>query len=223
MNPYKALAILFCITLFYVSASGQTHKWQIGLEGGTSIFFLRGDAVPQVLEPSLGYIGGISAQYHITPRFSLKSGIAFEKKQMKIEASITDSVGAFAGTLQINLNFYYYNFPLLAQLTFGNEIQFFVNAGPYLGQLIQQTNITEARDSQPEMRVEFTESYKDIDLGLAAGCGVAMSLGDRIFLNLEIRDNLGLYDIDAFNGEIRTNSLYGMMGLFYKFGAMTAD
>ncbi|MEX0966394.1 MAG: porin family protein [Bacteroidia bacterium] len=209
---------LFALAFFSVTASAQSHKWQIGVEGGPGISSMRGDTFWDPYNPALAYYCGVAVQYNVSRHFSLKTGLALERKGTYAEFSMTDQFGRPAGKSKIHNNFYYSSIPLLGHLSFGNKFKFFINAGPYVAFLLNQVMVLKPWRHQPEMRVDRTENYKRLDLGIAGGIGVGTQLGELFFLSLEVRDNLGLYQIyGSEHFPKRTNAAYAIVGLAYQF------
>ena len=64
---------LFCVQV-------QEKYWFSGLEGGPSFTYLRQGAVESFFDPAIMYAGGLSAEYHITQKLSIKSAVLFNQK-----------------------------------------------------------------------------------------------------------------------------------------------
>lgn len=86
----KKVIALLTIVLISAQAYCQKNKIEIGLETGPSITNLVGKTViNQYNKTRLGYYAGLSLQYNISERFSLRSGIAYELKGFRIDREIT--------------------------------------------------------------------------------------------------------------------------------------
>lgn len=72
----------------------------------------------------------------------------------------------------------------------------------------------------PEQTENNTENTKKIDTGLSIIIGLKVPLSENLFLDLDIRDYLGLINLSKIdiidNGSIKTNSLGLQIGLKYK-------
>ena len=96
----------------------------------------------------------------------------------------------------------------MAKYEFGNSKKFFVNGGPFLGFLLSAEN---KADIPSVGQITDNGNSKNIDVGLSFGIGTKIYINDKSDLNIELRENLGLLNID--NGDygneniIKTNYL----------------
>ena len=68
------ITILFVFSFFATILNGQTNKFNIGIEGGPSLIFLRGDEVVEIYDKiTFGYSGGLTFQYNLQDNFSVKT------------------------------------------------------------------------------------------------------------------------------------------------------
>jgi len=227
MDKLKTLfptAIIFCSILSF----GQVNKFDFGIEGGPSLASLRGnDFIKDFNDPTIGFSCGLTFQYNFQKLISIRTNIAFERKGSKSKIRATAIAGNPVGEITTHSNFDYLTLPILARLTFGNKVKFFVNVGPYLGYLIKQTYVTDAINEFPKSKTDNTSNFKRIDLGLTTGLGAGLPLNDKLLITLEIRNNLGLYNISSLpvanDGTIKTNSTNLMFGIAYKFGTRNIE
>jgi hypothetical protein len=102
-----------------------------------------------------------------------------------------------------------------------------VNAGPYIGYLIKQTDITEAFGEYSKTKNDNTDNYKRTDLGITTGLGARFPIKNKLFLSIEIRNNFGLTNISSVpvvnDGVIKTNSTNLLFGIEYRFGTRIND
>ena len=220
----KNIKSLFIGLLFLTigTSYAQTNRFDIGVEGSPSLISLRGnDYINSNHKTSIGYSGGIFFQYNFKKIISLRTNIAFERKGNMIKTKFSDLNGNPLGELKGISNYDYLILPILVRATFGRKIQYFINAGPYLGYLIKKTIIVEA-ENFPTWTSDDTYLCKDFDFGLTTGLGLLLPIKQKFALSLEVRNNLGLYNTSAVpvinNGTIKTNSTNFMINLVYKFG-----
>ena len=220
MNKFKNLiliVLLFCSSLLF----GQTNKINIGFELGTSLNSLYGNDVLDDNEISFGFSGGLTFQYNFTGLVSLRTNISFERKGFATKIQLTDELGNSIGEVTSQSNFDYLTIPLLARFTFGKKIHFFVNAGPYLGYLLKEKDITEAFGEYQKLESVNTDRFERLDFGITTGLGVIFSIQDKLLLTVEIRNNLGLVNISSLpvtnDGSIKTISTNLLIGIAYKF------
>ena len=221
------LRILTLSMLFFSSSLifGQTNNFNIGIEGGPSLISLHGnDMVESYDDLSLGFSGGLSFQYNFSKLVALRTNISFERKGLTTKNQATDEYGNPIGELTFHSNFNYLTIPLLGRLTFGKKINFYINAGPYLGYLLNQKDITEAFGEYPKSELDNTDNFKRLDFGITSGLGMNFPIQEKFLLNFEIRNNLGLTNISSVpvynDGSIKTNSTNLLIGIVYRIGDM---
>jgi len=219
LNIILLSTIIFCSTVSF----GQTNKFDVGLEGCPSLTSLRGnDFVEAFYDPTIGFSGGLTFQYNFSKLVSIRTNIAFERKGAIAKTQAIDIFGNPIGEVTSHINFDYLTVPLLARLTFRNKIKFFVNVGPYLGYLVKQTFVVKAFNEFPKSTSDNTVYYERIDVGLTAGLGVGLPIKEKLLLTLEIRNNLGLYNVSKLpvinDGTIKTNSTNLLIGIAYQLG-----
>ncbi|MCU0433802.1 MAG: PorT family protein [Bacteroidia bacterium] len=206
-----------------ISAHAQTNMLDVGTEGGFNLSTLRGNEVILDRQQTLiGFSGGVFAQYNFKKIFSIRTGAYFERKGARSEFELIDINGNPIGTYRGQSRFDYFTVPLLLRANFGKKINWFVNAGPYAGFLIKQTDYTEAINNIPENTADLTEFFKKNDFGISFGAGIHYPLNDNLTLSFEARNNLGLVNISDLpligGGEINTNALNFLFGFHYKLG-----
>jgi hypothetical protein len=196
------------------------NKIEIGAEGGPSLAFLRGNELIKKYHSSIiGFSGGVTFQYNLDKTISLRTNLSYERKG----CAIKDLPMMFSSNKTFHYRLNYITMPILVRASFGKKTHFFVNAGPYFGYLAQ-TIIEISNDiGEKEKLVDTDNPYlKKWDFGISAGLGVAIPLGEKIALSFEIRNNLGLYDINnsAFSDDraVKNNSTNLLVGLAYQIG-----
>ena len=210
------LVLAFCPTY------GQTNKYEYGIEGGPSLISLHGNQVISEFHNStIGFSSGLFFQYNFKKIISLRTNLAYERKGSTIKGKALDDSGNSLGDVRGNLNFDYLTLPILVRATFGKRIMYFVNTGPYLGYLLKQTIVSRG-EKIPTTTKDDTSLYKKIDLGVSAGLGLLVPYKQHFAFSLEVRNNLGLYNISPElvinGGSIKTNSTNLLLGLVYNFG-----
>jgi hypothetical protein len=222
MTNLKSLFFAFFLFTVAETMYGQTNTFDIGIESSPSLIFLRGNPeINNIQKPTIGFSGGIFAQFNFNRFLSLRTNIAYERKGTTYNFTIIDDNGEFFDKLIINSNFDYMTFPILLRGTFGKKVQFFANVGPYFGLLMKQTSVGKG-DVVSFTTRSFTSSYKRIDTGLSTGIGFSIPIKTKFAISFEVRNNLGLNNVSALpilnNGTIKTNSTNFLLGLTYKLG-----
>jgi hypothetical protein len=198
----------------------QTSKIDFGLQGSPSLISMRGNEILSDLYYSgMGFSVGISAQFHVNKNTSLVTDLCFERKGAHTDGVITDMLGDVIGTFKSQLQFDYLTLPVLVRYSFGEQIRIFVNAGPYMGYLLQQNNKISSDLVGPSSYSSKTD-YKSTDFGVAAGFGMTAQINSKLSYTVELRNNLGLKNISVFpvvnDGKIQTNALNLLVGLRYR-------
>ncbi|HET6995635.1 MAG TPA: porin family protein, partial [Chitinophagaceae bacterium] len=200
-------AILFLIPS---SSFGQLKKFAVGYEKGLSLVSMHGNLILDELQKTkLSFTIGVFFQYNINANLALRTNLSFERKGFSFgKRAGHDSIGNPA-TIKSHVRFDYLCLPLLARASFGKKYRFFINAGPYIGYLIGQADVTQTNNDPKVIRKNIAY-FDKADLGLSGGAGVEIPL-KRYVLSFEIRDNFGLSNISKLpvinNGTIKTNAL----------------
>lgn len=208
----REITLLVTVLSIWTSVNGQVSKFEIGLEGGPSLTSLRGnDILEDFNDPTIGYSGGVTFQYNFPKLISIRTNITYERKGVVAKFNAKDINGNQIGEIKAHSNFDYLIIPVLARLNFGSKLNFFVNAGPYFGYLIKHTSFTEAFNEFPESTMDNTANFKRFDTGLTSGLGCGLPIKNNFTMTIEVRHNLGLYNISelpvANEGKILTNRI----------------
>ena len=90
---------------------------------------------------------------------------------------------------------------------FGTNNSFFINGGPFLSYLLK----SELTNNYDDTSSDQTDNFKTLDYGLTFGFGKTFKLKNNNELSIEIRENLGLSEINDVtvvdNGFVKTNSI----------------
>ncbi len=216
---YKTQKIMITAMMLFVSFNllAQTSKWTIGLEGGPALSSLRGnDVISDMHMPRLALFAGPTLQYTINPKFSIKTGLAYELKGSMIEFILYDAIGQALGTQNVFMDYQYLTIPLLCRYHIGKikSVQGFINAGPYASYLLS------AEQRFPGNETDLNSSHYDVDMGFVAGAGAVIPLNSKWSLSAEVRNQLGLTNISKMtmvnNGALKHNSLQMLFGLQYQ-------
>ncbi len=204
-----------------VGLMAQSSIWSIGIEGGPAISSLRGNKIPESIQkPRLASSAGLSLQYQINQRFSLKTGLMSDLKGAKYDVIFYDALGQQLGNGTLFYNYQYLTVPLQlkADLAIGPSLQGFVSAGPYASYLMSITQ------SFPDNQLDYRKSHKDIDAGLVAGLGIIYHISSKFSLTTELRNQLGLTNVSRVplqnEGVIKHNAAQLLFGLQYRLNGV---
>ncbi|NVO04159.1 MAG: PorT family protein [Bacteroidetes bacterium] len=219
----RIITIIFAVFIA-TTAFAQENKYTIGLVGfgySPNYTILRGnEMVEKNLFPDKGFTHGISFKYNLKKSLSLQTELLYESKAVKVHkrgAPTYPDMGSFGK------HFDYITIPFLFQLSFGKKIVFFSNTGIFMSYLIKETDWYYSGYSGEIQSTNNTKSYKRIDAGITTGLGIAVPIKKRLVISLELRNNLGLFDVNEIkylssDMTTKTNSTNLLIGLAYKFG-----
>lgn len=225
MKDLRWLLILFSIGYSTIAYS-QINKFEVGIEGGVSSVFLRGNKLAEFSEYDIREVYGGYVKYNLTNRWSFKVGVLKERKGDKTEFTtfmMDDIFNELQVDIPVDTYFDYITIPILAQFTFGKRIKGMINLGPYLGYLNKQTIEYGPHILNPNVFVEDnTVNFKKQDWGITSGIGSSIDVTRDLKFTLEIRHNLGLTNVSRTpvvdDGKIQTNSTNVLLGMAFSIG-----
>jgi hypothetical protein len=251
---------LLCVSIFLLAlCSGgiSAQQLKIGLKAGTGIPNLRNDGTNEI---SMGYSSiisrnfGVIADIGLSKRLSIKTGLDYAGQGgiRKGQQPIPNLPAQFAQMLpsgtylyasfdnESNLN--YLEVPLMGKLEFGKKLKYYVNAGPYLGFLLnakQKTSgtsqlfldkngtipLTIQGQPLPAQSMDATTDIENdihsTNLGLTGGVGLAIPVWNRSALLIDARAAYGLNSIQkdiATYGSSRTGGIFLTLGYVFSLG-----
>jgi hypothetical protein len=254
-NKFLLIASILLSVCFSWGLSAQGLK--IGLKAGTGIPSLRDNGTNEI---SAGYSSiisrdfGIIADIALSEKFSVKTGLDFAGQGgiRKGQQPVTNLPAQFAQMLPSGTHLYasfdnrsdlhYLEIPVMGKLEFGRNLKYYVNAGPYLGFLLnaeQKTSGTSkffldkagttplAIQGQPlpaqsmNATTDIGNDIRSTNVGLTGGVGVAIPVWKRSALLLDARAAYGLNIIQkdiATNGSSRTGGIFLTLGYMFSLG-----
>ena len=211
--------------------TASDHVLDLGVEGGPSVIFLYGDKFfSQHEKPACGFSGAFFVQYNFPKVLSVRTNIAFERKGNMTSGILeaTDQNGYNLGSYnyRINNNSDYLTLPILVRATFGDKIKLFINAGPYLGALLNDELVTRTNGEKyglpAKVSKNVTNESNRLDIGLTTGIGLEVPIKKGFSLSFEARNNTGLYNTAnqplVYNGTRKNNSTNFLLGFSYALG-----
>jgi hypothetical protein len=139
-------------------------------------------------------VGGVG-EYAFTDMISLDAELLFITSGAKYIYSYEDKASANDSEEETIIERYgSFQIPVLAKFTFGEDCQFYANAGPYFTFTICGKYINKTFDFKEKLEKDY---YKTFDMGLYLGGGVQRELGPGK-LAFDIRFGLGFLDTYQF-------------------------
>jgi len=222
---------ILCSTLLF----GQSNTIELGVEGGGSLISLRGNGfVVDKNVTDVGVATGFSLLYHLNDHFSLKTNLFYERKGNEIkyfyhELPFTKNDIYIKDELETQFKLDYLTLPVLIRYSLGNQKRFFVNAGGYVGYLLNAKGISKALPKVwSRKETDLTEKVSRLDFGFVVGIGGQINLTNTVMLSIELRNSLGLQNIGKEDNEnyeegliikkdgLSTNTTSMLIGLSYR-------
>lgn len=90
-------------------------------------------------------------------------------------------------------------------------MDFFVNAGPCVSLLLHESLWYLPDSGSQEKVADETVAYHRVNLAVTAGAGIAVPIGKRFLVSLEVRDNFGVLNIRSAASEFEHNSAMAVL------------
>lgn len=216
-------ALLFLNALVFA----QGNNFELGVMGGLGIANMRNSPfstgnIYQVNKKITSATGGISMGQKINKYVSLRGYLLYETKGEDTNFSSTDPNVVFVnGHTAFKYN--YTTFHFSARGTYGDEFKVYLEAGPYVGYLINAYAIqypssqTVGGITYPPKKTNLTENRNSVDYGISGGLGFIYEFNNKININLCARRSLGLKNIiKNSESNYKTNLFQGMAGINFK-------
>jgi hypothetical protein len=217
----------FSLNIFlFTHAFSQDYKFEAGIQGGPNLsyFSYKNSFIQNARKPTdIQFSAGLFLQYNLSENFSLRIDPTFDRKGYQYkDVTFTDNSGNMLGTGKLYGHLDYITIPVLFKASVGNKVKYFVNAGPSIGLLLSETFIYDNPYGNGNQKTHNTNQYKKADAGITAGLGIAIPLGNAVALSFEVRNNVGLTNINKnsnANSAIHANTTSMLVGVAYKFGS----
>jgi hypothetical protein len=249
-----SLCIVCLLTFSVISGSLSAQQFKLGFKAGTSIPNLRSSGsneISQGYESKVAQNIGVIADIGISEKLSIKTGFDFAGQGgiRNGNQPVTDLPAQFAQMLPSGTYLYanfnneatlnYLELPLMAKMEWGSKLKYYVNAGPYVGfllnaeqktggnsQLFFDKNMTIplAIQGQPlpaqsfDATTKIEDDLRSTNLGLTGGIGFAYGLNQKSALVFDARAAYGLKSIQkdiAVNGNSKTGGLFLTLGYMF--------
>jgi hypothetical protein len=200
---------------------------EVGIEGGLNRpFFTKYESYEDEIQSNNAYTIGAMFQYNINPRYSIRTNISFDKRRFYTGnyQYTNEDIIVQLDNIQTYWNRTYVTLPILGRLTFGDKVKFFVNAGPHFGLMFEnekQFDEIISGDSRPNparnLDFSLNHQFKRFDMGISAGIGMSVDIGEKFVGSLEARDNTGLFNISKLDADkVKNNGVNVLFGFAYK-------
>ena len=223
MLKHFLLTIVFIALVFIGQAQRKLVSY--GLQAGVNINSAHGsDIIKGEIDRDLGINISGHLTFGITNDLSIKTILEYEHAGWSYRGFVFQNIRATGSALaegDIIYKLKYINLPVFAEYTFGKKIKFHADAGVFAGTLLSSRLIMRYHDMmQPsgDTTVESRTNFKKINYGLAFGIGTRLPLTSRLKLDFDVRNKIGLGNIDNFkeaNSAKKTMCLSVVAGLSF--------
>ena len=244
----QKICSLAVTTLLSGLLMGQTNSF--GVYGGISIPNLKASGDNEFTkdyESRQAATFGIFGDFGITKSFSIKAIISYAGQggkrsgmqpvpaaaippQFPVPPGVT-LYGSFENESVLN----YLEIPVLAKLEGGSKLRYYINAGPYVGFMLNATQkvngstafFLDKNGTQPISPVqtfneeaEIKDELNTVNFGLTGGGGIKYMFNANHALLLDARGAFGLTTLqkDVTFGESKTGALFLTLGYSYSIG-----
>jgi len=198
------LSLILSVASVFIYAQ---EKLTFSIQGGVNYSSLRfeDDRITDH-DSEVGYLFGMSSNFYLGKKLYLDIEVNYERKKVSVYVSkiFINSV-SFGGDFR---NFDIYEFitlPVMLRYEIGEINSFYVKGGPFLGHLLT----AKEKINYGDLSQNLSEYFTDFDFGFSIGIGKIFSLNSSNKLMLELRNNIGLTNInnDPRSQYTKTNSL----------------
>lgn len=204
--------VTLLIGIFWVTNSFSQVKFKVGANLGGQISNLRGVESREGNNFSLVPMFGFNLEVEVSPSLSIVTGINFERWKKKRELTSFDEFAFPNGTINYKDGYDFYNIPLLIRYKFGNKKDFFIDGGAFVNYF---------NKGRPDRRFNsLLVQFEDYNFGATLGVGKVFEILDKLDIALQLRNELGLTDINKYewniSGDAMTNTIRLIVTLSYQ-------
>lgn len=158
------------------------------------------DSYNQRTKSLFEYSGGAFGNYYLSEQWSLKLKAIYERKGY--------AEGLYENR-ETDVAFNMISVPVTANFYFGNNNNWYINLGPYIGFMIAA--------KATSFNVDVTRLFNSTDFGIAGGIGYKLPIRENLDVFAEIDNQTGLSDIliDNPGSAVRNNRLSFNLGIVF--------
>lgn len=208
------------ITLLVSTSVAQKTFIEYGVQSGININSGRGTAI---IKDKIGNLTGFGVGAHIklnlSPAFGIKAMLQYDQNGYAYRDLVfTDNIGTTIGSSDLLIRLNYINIPVFAEYSTPGKIQITGGVGAFMGLLMSSNAVTKVKVAPGYNNTTKMEYIKSSNFGITAGAGMRWQLNNKIKLCFDLRDNLGLSNINkpvnnAPTANIQINSLSLLFGV----------
>ena len=221
MKKYFIITVLICLV---VSTSvAQNKSIEYGVQSGMNINSGRGTAIIKDKVDKLTGLGvGVHIKINLSPSFGIKAMLHYDQNGYAYRDLVfADNIGTTIGSSDLLIRLNYINLPVFAEYSTQGKLQITGGVGAFIGLLMSSNAITKVKVAPGYNNTTKMEYIKSSNFGVTAGAGMRWLLNKKIKICFDLRDNLGLSNINkpvnnAPTANIQINSLSLLFGISVK-------
>lgn len=201
----KRLLIILILSGLSFSGKSQTNKLEYGFQSGLNSNYFMGRGLNKDHNSILtGFSIGGHIKMKTSEHFGLKILLSYDEngyayRSLTFENST--STGLVKADVLIRHN--YINMPVIAEYSFGRKVTINLDAGAFIGVMLNSQVITKYKQPLPPGQVAEVRSSSNNDhplnYGLSLGLGIQIPISSKIKLDLDLRNHTGLNNIVIIN------------------------
>jgi len=214
----KILFILLACVSSY--AYSQIDSFDFGVIGGPGLSIQYGNySLKSERAVAPRGTAGIFIQYTFNKYLSLAGDISFCQEGGNLRSGNTPAKDLY---FAYHLN--YLRVPLLLRFGGGNKVHVYGLAGPYVGIFLNGTGGRNGNFAGTVIENVYPIYYKRLDGGVSLGAGLSVPFAKRLAFICEVRNNVGLVNVDSqgnpgqINSTTKNYSCVFLVGASYKIG-----
>ncbi|MEC8682213.1 MAG: porin family protein [Bacteroidota bacterium] len=190
---------LFILLFINLCTAQNNENLEFGIITALSISNVS-DSYNQRTKSLVEYSGGAFGNYYLSEQWSLKLKAIYERKGY--------AEGLYENR-ETDVAFNMISVPVTANFYFGNNNNWYINLGPYIGFMIAA--------KATSFNVDVTRLFNSTDFGIAGGIGYKLPIGENLDVFAEIDNQTGLSDIliDNPGSAVRNNRLSFNLGIVF--------
>ncbi|MCA0131654.1 porin family protein [Winogradskyella alexanderae] len=201
--------VIFTVVLIVLSltlnAQNDKGDFQLGANVGLSMVSVSEITGQNGTDPRFTANVALSGEYFLSEMWGIKTKLIYDNKGWADGFIFNEDTNVNTTT---DFKLSYLTIPVMANIHFGSNYNWYVNFGPYVGLLL---NVEDTA-----LGMDLTDSFKSTDFGLAYGAGYQFVAGETVKLFIELEFQTGFIDVFEINeGNAITNSRVS-----FNFGAL---
>jgi opacity protein-like surface antigen len=215
----KHAFLLLLLICFFLAGNSQKTPVEMGFQSG--INFNSASKTSESNNVNSGLTGlhiGAGVKINIRKKFGLKAILSFDQNGWAYRSLLFENntaSGLATGDVLFKLK--YLNLPVMAEYSFGNKIKYYLDAGIFLGLLLNNQTILKIKEPDGTVfQNKGSSNYHHFNFGMALAGGIKIPLLPRIKLDLGVENHTGLFKINSSSSPLKLNAFSILGGLSFK-------